>query len=603
MDKFEVLKTYFGYDSFRNGQETLIDALLSGQDALGVMPTGAGKSLCFQLPALMLPGITIVVSPLISLMKDHVAALKSAGVAAAYLNSSLTANQYALAVRNLQQGKYKIVYVAPERLLVPGFLRVLEGLSVSLLAVDEAHCISQWGQDFRPSYLDIPQFVAALPTRPPIAAFTATATAKVREDIAQRLQLTDFAQLVTGFDRPNLFFEVSHPHDKKSELLRRVRAHQEDCGIVYCSTRKAVEEVTEYLIDHDIDATRYHAGLTPAERQHNQDAFRLDKVQVMVATNAFGMGIDKSNVRFVLHYNMPLDLESYYQEAGRAGRDGLPADCILLYSGRDVQTGKFLIDKSAQEVEDAALRASMLERAGKRLRDMTYYCTSAGCLRHYILQYFGQSSPAVCDSCSNCRAGTEEVDITLDARLIVDCVAQLRGRFGAQMIACVLRGTENERVMNFGFDQLDSFGKLTGKPLSAVLAEIDFLVSISILIESEGKYPTLCVGPCAQKILQSSPVLMRRIKQAPARTATAAKQSAKHDDPALWNALCSLRKELATHERVPAFVIFSDATLADLCAKRPTDLDELRQVSGVGMKKSERYGAAFLRVLAEHRAN
>ena len=390
MTKEEVLKKYFGYDSFRAGQETLVNGILSGRDTLGIMPTGAGKSLCYQIPALLMSGITLVVSPLISLMKDQVTALNQAGIHAAYLNSSLTPGQYQTALRNLVQGRYKIVYVAPERLLTDSFLWAASQIEISMVSVDEAHCISQWGQDFRPSYLKIPDFVEQLPVRPVVSAFTATATAEVREDIAAILGLQDPVTLVTGFDRKNLRFSVKQPADKMAATLAYIMEHPDECGIIYCLTRKTVEEVHNALVGRGFSATRYHAGLSDEERRENQEDFIFDRKEIMVATNAFGMGIDKSNVRYVIHYNMPKNMESYYQEAGRAGRDGLPSECVLFYSGQDVVTNQFFIDRmEAAEGMDEETAALVQERERERLKKMTFYCFTNECLRAYILRYFG----------------------------------------------------------------------------------------------------------------------------------------------------------------------------------------------------------------------
>lgn len=404
MQKLTLLKSVFGHDGFREGQEKMIDELLGGYDVLGVMPTGAGKSICYQLPALMMSGVTLVISPLISLMKDQVMALKASGVAGAYINSSLTPGQQVEAIRRAGNGAYKIIYVAPERLLTPAFLHFAQNTEISMIAVDEAHCVSQWGQDFRPSYLHIADFIRRLPKRPPVAAFTATATARVREDIIRLLELIEPYQLLTGFNRPNLRFTSIKPRSKFSALCSFLEGMDDACGIVYCSTRKNVEEVTRKLQEMGYRATRYHAGLTDEERRGNQDAFQYDRAQIMVATNAFGMGIDKSNVRFVVHYNMPRNLESYYQEAGRAGRDGEPAECLLLYSGQDVITGKWMIEHSEENDElSPQQREAVMKLELERLREMTIYATSRSCLRHFILNYFGEEdAPERCDNCSVC---------------------------------------------------------------------------------------------------------------------------------------------------------------------------------------------------------
>ena len=412
LNKFDILKKVFGHDEFREGQEGLIDELLKGYDVLGVMPTGAGKSVCYQIPALLLPGITLVISPLISLMKDQVMSLKAAGVAAAYINSSLTPGQQAEAIRRASNGAYKVIYVAPERLEMHSFLQFVQETEISLLAVDEAHCVSQWGHDFRPSYLRIADFINKLPKRPPVAAFTATATRQVRSDIIQLLQLQEPYCLISGFNRPNLRFSSVKPTDKFNMLLQFLQEAEGDCGIVYCNTRKTVEDVTVKLIDEGYLATRYHAGLPDEERRKNPDDFQFDRAKVMVATNAFGMGIDKSNVRFVVHYNMPRNLESYYQEAGRAGRDGQPAECLLMYSGQDVITGKWMIEHNDESSElTPAQREAVLQLDLEKLKQMTYYATSQSCLRKFILRYFGeQDVPDTCDHCSVCDDDPFEVD-------------------------------------------------------------------------------------------------------------------------------------------------------------------------------------------------
>ena len=461
MTKEEALKTYYGYDAFRGGQEAVIDALLSGRDALAIMPTGAGKSICYQIPALLLPGITLVVSPLVSLMRDQVTQLVQMGIPAAFLNSSLTFRQYLLALDRAREGRYKIIYVAPERLETEGFQSFVREADISLVAVDEAHCISQWGQDFRPSYLNIPAFVEGLPRRPPVGAFTATATPDVKADIRRLLDLRDPLELTTGFDRENLYFEVQQPSDKRAALLELVKSRPGKCGIVYCATRKTVEEVCDFLRQRGVSAARYHAGLDPEERQRNQEDFLYDRVQVMVATNAFGMGIDKSDVRYVIHYNMPKDMESYYQEAGRAGRDGAPSSCILLYSGQDVRTGEYLITHSEpREDLDPQTAEQLRQRDLARLRQMTGYCRTRRCLRQYILQYFGERAPDTCGACYNCLHNFAEVDVSSDARAIVGCIAKTGQHFGVGVIAETLCGADTERVRKYHMDREDTYGAL-----------------------------------------------------------------------------------------------------------------------------------------------
>lgn len=511
MTKHELLKKVFGHEDFREGQEKLIDELLNGYDVLGVMPTGAGKSVCYQIPALMLEGITLVVSPLISLMKDQVMSLKAAGVAAAYINSSLTPGQQQEAIRRAGNGMYKMIYVAPERLRMPAFIRFAQNANISLIAVDEAHCVSQWGQDFRPSYLHISEFVSLLPKRPPMAAFTATATARVREDVIRLLKLEEPYCLLTGFNRPNLRFTNVKPSSKFAMLRSFLKDMGNECGIIYCNTRKTVEEVTAKLNELGYNATRYHAGLTDEERIKNQDAFQYDRAQIMVATNAFGMGIDKSNVRFVVHYNMPRDLESYYQEAGRAGRDGEPAECLLMYSGQDVITAKWLMERNdtnpdlTEEQRETIAKVDM-----ERLHKMTRYVTTGKCLRKYILEYFGETDvPEHCDNCSTCEGLPFDVD------------------------------TGSERLSLIG--SKDS------------------------------------------------------------RNANVSRQP--HGFTAWQNALLEnlkvLRNLLATQQHVPAYTVFSDASLIDMVRRRPMTPDDFLDVSGVGVAKQEKYSQSFLRVLRD----
>ena len=450
-----ILKKVFGYDSFRPGQEEIVSRLLAGQDVLAVMPTGAGKSICYQVPALLLPGITIVVSPLVSLMKDQVGALVQAGVAAAFLNNSLNDNQKALMLRRAREGWYKIIYVAPERLEMPGFQRFAQEREISMVTVDEAHCISQWGQDFRPSYLRIKAFVDSLPSRPVVGAFTATATAHVRDDIREQLALQKPYEVTTSFDRPNLYFETRRalPSQKPKELLDLVLKEGDNAGIVYCSTTKQVDETARLLQSRGIRAAAYHAKLDADTRRKNQDDFLYDRVQIMVATNAFGMGIDKPNVRFVIHYNMPKDVESYYQEAGRAGRDGDPAECILLYSGKDVVTNQYLIERGQDNQEmEAAVWRLVRERDQERLKQMTFYCFTHDCLREYILKYFGEYGKSYCGNCLNCQTEFEEQDVSQEARAMIRCVESSGQRYGVNVILDTLRGASTAKIRQYEMD-------------------------------------------------------------------------------------------------------------------------------------------------------
>ena len=594
MTKEEALKTYFGYDTFRGGQEPVIDALLSSRDALAIMPTGAGKSVCYQIPALLLPGITLVISPLVSLMRDQVTQLVQMGVPAAFLNSSLTFKQYLLALSRAKEGRYKIIYVAPERLETEGFLDFACHADISLVAVDEAHCISQWGQDFRPSYLHIPAFLEKLGRRPPLGAFTATATPEVRGDIEKLLGLRDPLRLTTGFDRKNLYFEVQEPADKRSAMLELVRSRPDKCGIVYCSTRKTVEEVCGFLQEAGVSATRYHAGLEPEERQRNQEDFLYDRARVMVATNAFGMGIDKSDVRYVIHYNMPKDIESYYQEAGRAGRDGLPSSCILLYSGRDVRTAQFLIEHGESREElDAETAERLRERDMLRLRKMVGYCRTRRCLRQYILQYFGETAPDTCDTCWNCLHNFEEVDIGREARAILRCVMETGQHFGVSVIAETLCGAESDKVRKYHMDEEATYGLLRDMTQKEVRDRIRFLIDEGVLALSPGPYPVVLLGERAEDAVLGG-LYMRTVKEERPAARRPVPEELDGAQAELFGRLRALRARLARRQGVPAYAVFSDKTLRELAVVRPRTLEELKSVSGIGDAKARKYGKQVL---------
>ncbi|MDR2693436.1 MAG: DNA helicase RecQ [Chitinispirillales bacterium] len=627
----DALKKYFGYDDFRPGQETLIDTVLSGCDALGIMPTGAGKSICFQIPALIMDGVTLIVSPLISLMKDQVNALTQSGAPAAFINSSLSSRQIDKALSNARNGAYKMIYVAPERLLTPGFVSLAESVKISMLTVDEAHCISQWGQDFRPSYAQIPEFIAGLPRRPVVSAFTATATPRVRDDIAGLLKLSEPRILVTGFDRANLRFDVQKPRDKYRALKAFLTDKAKRCGIVYCATRKTVEEVCEQLRGDGFNASRYHAGLDDSERHNNQDGFIYDRVQIMVATNAFGMGIDKSNVSFVVHYNMPKDIESYYQEAGRAGRDGEPADCLLLYSGQDMRLNEWMIenDKDAQ-YPDAETERLLKERGHKRLREMTFYSTTGDCLRGFILKYFGETPQNFCGNCGNCDTNFESADITIDAQQILSCVVRMNERFGSRMIVDVLHGSLNDNVTRFGFEKLSTFG-ISKRPVRELRSIVEFLVMRGYLVKTRDEYPIIKLGEGADGILRGGVSVQMKLSQGtPEREKhgghwdcgdsgggrhgghggrrerserAVRRQGGGPVDTQLFERLRGLRAQIAKEQKVPAYVVFSDATLSDMCAKAPRNEDEFLGVTGVGAVKLERYGGQFLEAIAGYLEN
>ncbi|MFR7445774.1 MAG: DNA helicase RecQ [Evtepia gabavorous] len=606
MAKREVLRQYFGHSNFRPGQEALIDGILAGRDALGIMPTGGGKSLCYQVPALLLPGLTLVVSPLISLMKDQVAALNGVGIPAAFLNSALDAQAFQAVCREIRQGMHKLIYVAPERLLQEGFLALMQEQKIAQVAVDEAHCISQWGQDFRPSYRKITEFVARLPRRPVLSAFTATATAEVQADILAQLELRDPVKVVTGFDRPTLYFAVQQPKRKQPVLTALVEARRDRSGIVYCATRSGVEKICDLLCQRGIPATRYHAGLSEEERQRNQDDFQFDRKTVMVATNAFGMGIDKSNVSFVIHYNMPKSLEAYYQEAGRAGRDGEAAECILLYGPGDVATAQFFLQQ-AGENEDLSPeeRAEVQARDARRLEAMVNYCKTTHCLRGHLLDYFGQAHDPTCGNCGNCRSQFVQVDITRQARMILSCVKRVQGKLGyyvgADLLSKVLRGSRSQRVLTLGLDGLTTYGLLRDTSEALTRRYLEALEEAGYLV-TEPVHKTLRPTPQAGEVLFRGSKVFLTQRAAPAvfrpREEGLERSGQQPEDQELMAALKATRLQLARQEEVPLYVIFSNATLADMARRRPQTMEEFLSVSGVGEVKARKYGAAFLAVLA-----
>jgi len=605
MNKQELLYRIFGYDSFRPGQEKLIDAVLSGRDVFGIMPTGGGKSICYQIPALMMPGITLVISPLISLMQDQVAALKAAGVPAAYINSTLTGPQVQAVYRNLLAGRYKIVYVAPERLDYSGFGNVVQRLHISFLAVDEAHCISQWGQDFRPSYLRIVDFISSLPNRPVVGAYTATATDQVRRDVEKILKLHQPVRAVTGFDRPNLFFDVIHPELKDRELKRLLTERRGKSGIIYCSTRKKVETVCENLQSQGYAATRYHAGLEESERMQNQEDFLYDRKTIMVATNAFGMGIDKSNVSFVIHYNMPKSIEAYYQEAGRAGRDGSEADCILLYNTGDIQVARFMIQNGSDNEDlDPRQKAIIQKQDEARLEAMVNYCKTKTCLRGFILEYFGQKHPEICGNCGTCRGIYKDVDITREAQMILSCVKRIHDKLGydlgINLLGNVLRGSKMKKVLELSQDELTTYGLLKDRGRSEIHGMIDHLEAEGYLL-SDPEFQTIGLTAAAGQVLYKGKTVHMKVEVEPELPVPGTGAQKLTEEAAdLFDVLKELRGTLAKEAGIPAYVVFSNATLTDMARKKPKTMSEFRKVSGVGEIKAAWYGKAFLQRICSY---
>lgn len=612
MEKEKILKDIFGHKEFRKGQEEIIDCLLSGRDILAVMPTGAGKSVCYQLPALMMSGITIVVSPLISLMKDQAMALNQNGVAAAFINSSQSTDDYFLTMRLAREGNFKILYIAPERLESDSFLELSEQVEISMVVVDEAHCVSQWGQDFRPSYLKIAEYVDKLPKRPVVGAFTATATDNVRTDIKEKLKLNNPMERVTGFDRPNLFFKVikAAPKEKPRILKKLLEEYDGKSGIIYCSTRKNTEQVCGMCRNFGYETAMYHAGMEDFERKKSQEDFIYDRVRIMVATNAFGMGIDKSNVSFVIHYNMPKSPEAYYQEAGRAGRDGAEAECVLLYSGDDVHTALYFIDSMEGEGLNPYEFFEVKKQEKKRLNAMVDYCTTNKCLREFLLNYFGEECEH-CSGCGNCQGDFEEKDITDAAQRIISCVFRIgqRGqRFGAAVINDVLRGSKSEKVASRKLDTLSTYGIMSEYKKGRINQLIDSLVTNGYLARSDDEYRIISVTEKGDGAIKNRERITERVRagedklekdtgkfnQNNAGAKRNVKTALNNEDKELFGRLRELRIRIAKEKGLPAYIIFSNAALKEMAEKKPVTEDRFLDINGVGSMKLETYGEEFM---------
>jgi len=584
-DALKILKQHYGYTTFRPGQDKIITSLLNHTDTLAIMPTGAGKSLCFQIPGLLLPGITLVVSPLISLMKDQVDALDSLGIPATFINSSLTAAEVNERIYKARCGNYKIIYIAPERLESDAFQLAIKALTISFLAIDEAHCVSQWGHDFRPSYQSIGSFIRSLPSRPIIGAFTATATTDVTKDIVALLALQKPDIYITGFDRENLLFTVVRGESKPDFTLKYIVTNKDQSGIIYAATRKEVDNLYTLLQKKGYSVGKYHAGLTDNERQRYQEAFIYDDISIMVATNAFGMGIDKSNVRYVIHYNMPKSMEAYYQEAGRAGRDGEKSECILLFGAQDTLLQRYLIEQTTVDVQRKSHELN-------KLQTMVDYCHTPECLRKFILNYFGETKvQAECANCSNCNDDNELTDITLEAQKIFSCVMRMKERYGTTLVASVLKGSKDKKVLHLGFDSLSTYGLLKTSTVQEIRNSINRLIATDYLALTDSEYPVVRLASKATPVLRGQAKVWQKVPRAAQKLVV---------DNSLFEILRALRKEIADREKVPPYHVFADTALREMSEYCPTDPKGLLLIKGVGEVKLARYGQEFLQLLREY---
>ncbi|MBZ9608854.1 DNA helicase RecQ [Clostridium estertheticum] len=581
----EKLKKYYGYDNFRKGQENVIESIISGKDTFAVMPTGAGKSVCYQIPALMLKGVTLVISPLISLMKDQVDTLNSIGIAATYINSSLSINEVNERIDKVALGEFKLLYVAPERLESDFFCNMLNRLTISLLAVDEAHCVSQWGHDFRTSYAAISSLIEKLQERPIIAAFTATATEEVRLDVIKLLKLREPDVYVTGFNRENLSFTVIRGENKRDFVLEYIRDNKDQVGIIYTSTRKETNNLYELLNKKGYSVGRYHAGLGDEERKLNQEKFLYDDINIIIATNAFGMGIDKSNVRYVIHYNLPKSMESYYQEAGRGGRDGEPSECILLFSAADVLLQKFFIEQSVVSPQRKV-------NEYKKLQAMVDYSHTSRCLRQFILEYFGEENVQdKCDNCSTCNDESELVDITIEAQKIFSCIFRMKERYGTSLIAEVLRGSKNKKVLELGFDELSTYGIIKQYTVKEIRDLINVLTAEEYLSLADGQFPVVHLKDKAVAVLKNEEKVYQKVEKKKAKVAR---------DTGLFEILRSLRKEISEREKVPPYIVFADSALREMSEYFPVNNKEMLNIKGVGESKLKKYGEEFIQVIKKY---